>query len=633
MSTIVRPSGTHALTPSHRSTNDPPLKRKKERQTDTWSSLLRQTREAQARNRTQAVQHRELILCGGSPDDQRTFIQSLARPPPPAPPSRNRDTRPQKAKGQLTLSNRFAYGYGHVTLYSPPHQNTGMLGGEAEEAAHLEVHTLPEPDMAYEPTLRRLLKPKQKKSEAEPDDDAGFAGGNETYHERGRRPAVSILLSWKEPWRFLGLLRRWLQLLAAALLPPNSPLDRPLEVLKEHALAFTVIVQYVEAQEGLEREGYKEDTFDYVAQCLRTCMLPLSAALVYTSSLMPPQPPGSALSEIQKVLFTSLNLDLGPLSPAPPKGIAPAKRLDLALKHNVVDRMAIVVPSGWDSAGKIRLLSENFSPESVLEAWDQDLQHAQQQRVDHSKPQPAAQPEPEDEHHTNGGAEEHVSAVPQAESEQEVYATSDAGEEDPELAARPLSPSKQSLSAIAAYEAAILDPNAHKAPKPPRIEVTTKPDQQFLTEMRAHLQALEAEDAKRATASTSTAAGALHSTSRMIGLPTGEQTGALNELVGDVSFNVGGVSYNTVSAEAVIERLKRPPPPSGFSSPAASRNVTPRPPRREDKEASATPARSGSGGSDVPIDQLAEYFASLARKGGEGGGSRQATPSKPPTAR
>jgi dynein light intermediate chain 1, cytosolic len=529
----------------------------------------------------------------------------------------------------VKLSNRYAYGYGYVTLYTPPRQGAGLLGGEAEEAVSLEVHTVPDPEPVYDGTLRRLLQPPKKTNQQNEEDDVGFAAGEGIGEgtEEEVRPAICLLLSWKEPWRFLGLLRRWLQLLARALLPPDSPQEDPVEVLREHRLTLTVIVQHVEAQESLEREGYQEETFEYISQCIRTCILPLSAALVYTSSNPPPQQPGSALSELQKVVFTSLALDLAPLSPSPAKGMTPAKREDLAPKHNFVDRMAIVVPAGWDSAGKIRLSSENFSPESVLEGWQIDLSTPWL-----SSTTTTGNEAPDVVEHADlqakGGAE-------RVEPEAEVYATSDAGSEDPDLAARPLSPSKQSLSAIATYEQAIVDPNAHKAPKPPQIEVTTKPTQQFLAEMRAHLDELKKSDEARGdnTASgVSSTAGSTHG-GRIVGLPSGEQTGALSNL-GDVSFNVGGVSYNTVSAEAAIERLKRPSQPTGLESPVAAspRMTTPRPPKREDREVNmSTPIAAKSSGKskadEIQYDKLEEYFSSLMKKGG-GGGSGASTPSK-----
>ncbi|KAK5719437.1 hypothetical protein LTR15_007961 [Elasticomyces elasticus] len=659
-----------AIAPPRPVRSDVPPKRQKQARPEIWSNLLRRTREAQARNRSHSIQHRELVICGGSPSDQHSFVQSLARPPPPQPPSRNRDAqRQQKVRGEVKLSNRFAYGYGHVTLYTPPEQQggglQGFLGGESEEAVRLDIHTVPEAEEGYERTLRRLLEVRKGKDEGtEGDVDEGFAGGDVKVEE-GRRPAVALLLSWKEPWKFLALLRRWLQLLASSLLPADAAPEDPLDVLKEHKIALTVVVQHVEAQEALEREDYREETFDYISQCLRTCILPLSAALVYTSASPPPQQPGSSLSEIQKVVYTSLSLDLGPLSPAPAKGTIPANRAELAPKHCLVDRMAILIPSNWDSAGKIRLLSETFTPETVLEAWHADLNiplHAP------THP-PAAQNSATSDSETTGEqpTKPGASRPSSRETEQVFASTSDAGEEDPSLTARTLSPTKTRISAITTYESTILDPDAHKTPQPPRIEVTTKPDQLFLADMRGHLLQLEAEDAKAAAklgesgrdrvATTGSAVGGKSG----VGVPGGELTGALGGL-GDVQFNVGGVSYN---AEAAIERLRKgeSPGPGGGAgrdgggasygglASSSPRTTTPRPPRREDREVSAsTPlgggqrevsagggsARGGGGGGkaeDLPVDDLKEYFRSLAKRsgGGDGGGSGSSTPSRGPS--
>ncbi|KAI7635336.1 hypothetical protein KC343_g1901, partial [Hortaea werneckii] len=108
-------AATTTPTPVRSQPRDP--RRKKEPRSDIWTSLLRQTREAQSRNKSQSLHHRELLVCGGSPDDQHTFVSTLSRPPPPAPPSRARDQQRQQQrgpKGQVKLSNRYAYGYGHV---------------------------------------------------------------------------------------------------------------------------------------------------------------------------------------------------------------------------------------------------------------------------------------------------------------------------------------------------------------------------------------------------------------------------------------------------------------------------------------------------------------------------------------
>ncbi|CAK4031055.1 hypothetical protein AC578_3076 [Lecanosticta acicola] len=618
--------------------SQPGPKRKREARTDIWSNLLRQTREAQARSRTQALQHRELIVCGGSPEDQRSFVQSISRPPPTQPPSRNQERKQQqRPKGELRLSNKYAYGYGHVTLYSPPQQSgTGVqvLGTEPEEVAQLEIHTLPEANEEYVPTLRRLLvKPKGEAEDAM--NGEMIDGEKEKEDEDATSPGICIMLSWKEPWKFLDQLRRWMQVLAKALLQPGTPATDPMDVVKDAQLGITVVVQHTESQEDLLRDMYKEEDFDYISQCLRTALLPLHplSALVYTTSSTPPQQPGSPLSEVQKVVYSSIRLNVSALNLKQPRSGDSAKKEELGPKHEFMDRMAIVIPAGWDSAAFIRTLSENFAPEDVLNAWLVDLQPPRA-----PKPQPQPQTEepsstdPKALKQTNGGAE--------------VYESSPVDEAaDDDIAEPPLSPSKMPPSAVIAYESRIQDPQAHKQQKPPQIEVTTKPDQIFLSEMREHLQQLESQDREReAAGGRSGVSNTSLSTVRVVGLPSGEQTGALNEL-GDVSFNVGGVSYDTISAEAAIERLKRPPPTEAQSSLSpTTRTSTPKPPRPlrdtsgEERRPSAdrgTPRESASTSSraasseskDLPIDKLEEYFHSLMKKGG--GSSRDVTPTKP----
>ena len=98
-----------------------------------------------------------------------------------------------------------------MSLYSSPQVGTGgtSFGQEAEEAAKLEAHTVAEPEAAYELVLRRLLAPKTEETlEEQGDEDDDMLGEEETTQE-GRRPAVGILLSWKEPWTFLAKLRAW----------------------------------------------------------------------------------------------------------------------------------------------------------------------------------------------------------------------------------------------------------------------------------------------------------------------------------------------------------------------------------------------------------------------------------------
>lgn len=41
-----------------------------------------------------------------------------------------------------------------------------------------------------------------------------------------------------------------------------------------------------------------------------------------------------------------------------------------------MDRDEILVPSGWDSWGKIKILRERFNPEVISAGWDHDMRGA-----------------------------------------------------------------------------------------------------------------------------------------------------------------------------------------------------------------------------------------------------------------
>lgn len=604
--TALRPAGDALGERSNRS---------KQGRIDIWTTLLKQTQEAQSRNRSNAIAHKELLVCGGSPQDQRDFLSSLTRPPPSQPLRRARhDKSEQKEKGALALSNRYAYGYGHFSLYSAQQTGPGVssLGAESDEIARLQCHCIPKPDITYEKVVRRVLR-----KQSEDEDDGDSSDEKLPTDSPKRNLAVHILLSWKEPWNFLQQLRAWLQLCARALAPDeDADFDNLMQTLIDRGIAITVVVQHVEAQQDLEREGWTEETFDHVCQVLRTILLPLHpwSALIYTPSTLPSQLPGSSLSEVQKVTFSALDLDLVALSPRPSSSGdhsgTSIKKDELLPKHNVVDRMNIVIPHAWDSTGKVRLLSETFSPEEVTLAWANDMNHSVFPQQTQQEPQPE------------------VAETIEAPSrpEEEVF-TAEPSSPVSSISSPPPSPSKAMPSTIRSYEARIVDPNAHKAPKPATITVLTRPEQEFLREMKAELDSHNAKDRER---NVPGAAGT-PVTNRILGIPTGDSTGALDSL-GDVSFNIGGVSYNSTSAEAAIERLKRPHAPGVYdgSSPSlsATRSGTPRQPRRLDSERDVTPGATtpSSNKTDFPADDLEKYFASLAKKAGPD--SRQGTPSR-----
>lgn len=480
-----------------------------------------------------------------------------------------------------------------------------MLGAEAEEVARVDIHTLPDADDEYVGTLRGLLKRKEAAGE-EVDGDGLLEnegdGEGESEVER-RRPGVCILLSWKKPWEFLNQIKRWFQLLAKALLPEGTLATDPLDVIRDAQIAVTIVVQHTETQEDLFRESYKDEDFDWISQCLRTAIMPLHphSAMVYTDSSPPPQQPGSPLTQPQKVIFQALGLDLAALSPKLPRpadttSTSTPKKDELTPEREFINRMAIVIPPAGDSYAFIRILAESFSPEDLLQDWLQDLQPP--------PPPPAAPPAEEDsstkENHAQSGAEVYESSAPDVE---------DLPVETP-----------PQPSAIKTYESRIIDPQSHRRAhmaSTAAIEVTTKPDQKFLAEMRAHLQELEASDAARERPSGVSTTSLSSSNRTGTGLPSGQATGALGEL-GEVSFNVGGVSYDSVSAEMAIERLRRPPPG----------RETPTKPSLRTRGEGGTPSVKEKEGAEVkspevPIEELEKYFASLVAKSG---GSREGTP-------
>jgi dynein light intermediate chain 1 len=60
----------------------------------------------------------------------------------------------------------------------------------------------------------------------------------------------------------------------------------------------------------------------------------------------------------------------------------PSKPYPFRLKAQVIERDTVLVPSGWDSWGKIRILREGFDCDHVSEGWDADMDAV----IDRQKP-------------------------------------------------------------------------------------------------------------------------------------------------------------------------------------------------------------------------------------------------------
>jgi dynein light intermediate chain 1 len=105
--------------------------------------------------------------------------------------------------------------------------------------------------------------------------------------------------------------------------------------------------------EAHERErSWGDDDFDFVMQTMRTILLKHGASLIYTTP--------NVKSELQPLVESLLGIN------------TLLKRH--SIKHNVVDRDRILVPTNWDSWGKIRILREGFDVEQVSKGWATDLE-------------------------------------------------------------------------------------------------------------------------------------------------------------------------------------------------------------------------------------------------------------------
>lgn len=81
----------------------------------------------------------------------------------------------------------------------------------------------------------------------------------------------------------------------------------------------------------------------------------VGAALFYTSTLQPYTFHNLRQYILHRLLTTS------------------TKSYPFKLKAQVVERDAVLVPSGWDSWGKLRVLRDGFDCDAVHQGWDSDM--------------------------------------------------------------------------------------------------------------------------------------------------------------------------------------------------------------------------------------------------------------------
>ncbi|KAK3807260.1 MAG: dynein light intermediate chain-domain-containing protein, partial [Benniella sp.] len=259
-----------------------------------------------------------------------------------------------------------------------------------------------------------------------------IAGSHKSYHALLKYclntktiadTVVLIVLDWSKPWAFVETLERWIKVLDTAIkqiLQEGAVATAAwtkgkavMEELQEKLSRF--LQEYTEPQphgtstfselgstdaqsvllpltEGcltnntgvpiaivctksdniniLEREmDYKEESFDYIQQTLRTICLKYGASLFYTSIHHP-----HTFADLRQYILHRL------LTPSTLNNAQQQQQqqqqpssFPFKLRAQVVERDQVMVPSGWDSIGKIKVLRSGFDCEGVAAGWDDDL--------------------------------------------------------------------------------------------------------------------------------------------------------------------------------------------------------------------------------------------------------------------
>ncbi|KAF2139092.1 uncharacterized protein K452DRAFT_311035 [Aplosporella prunicola CBS 121167] len=536
------------------------------KQKNIWSSML------DGVSSGKRLPEKSLLVLGGTPDTQKEFLESLTM-------DENGRRRPPDRGRKPPVANQFALGYTYQDVLDADHEDI---------LARLSLYLLTDPSPSFTPLIKPLLTPQTLPN-----------------------MLIVILLDWSQPWSWVRQLREWIRVLRSLMVSLD---DECKDVMEENIISWRergrknnldgspgtatdgdvsipvgpgewdeplglplcVVCQNADKIEAHERErGWKEEEFDFVLQYLRTILLKHGASLVYTM----PSAPGA----LQTLVHSSLSI----------QSLLQKKQL----KHNVIDRDRVLVPPNWDSWGKIRVLREGFDAEGVSQAWSVDIQ------------------------------------APPASQEQEEPATNGDfnGENGAVTAIRPPPPPQEEEegTAVAVYEETIRDPARDSLlttgtlpTSHPGIEIESQDNQMFLQSQLEVLDKLRTEDEKAKAASSkeakkmgsgSGAGGGAAYLSHTDTAGTGAGSGVVEEHIGPVQFNMGGIQ---VDADDMLKRLK-------------------------DREASRDAAENGDPGSGVtsPVDdgkteneRLASFFAGLMKRGGgtgSAGGTRPQTRAGP----
>ncbi|KAJ9637583.1 hypothetical protein H2204_004732 [Knufia peltigerae] len=553
---------------------------------------------------------KQLLVLGGTPDQQREFLEQLNPPNLRSRYANNDRRRPPRTTAPL--SNRYALGYTYYDV---------MDADQEDVLARLNVYTLSNPSANFAPLLKPLFTQKTVKD-----------------------TLITILLDWQDPFKWARQLRQWIRLLRSVILSldeqtkiemeevmtawkekrvgPDAPSVQPggtaaattattTEQQKsigaaivppgpgewDEGLGIPLSVVCIQAEkiETLERENsWGEDQFDFLMQWLRCVLLKHGASLVYTATFDP--------NNVRTLIHSSLS-------------IHSLLKREVA-KHNIIDRDKILVPPNWDSWGKIRILKEGFDPEAVGDAWSVEIQDAPEQALDWSTTKQQDTRQPTQNGQTTSSSE------------------------------------PESESAVQVYESTLRNPADSRPAFQPRTthdETVTVPTvQEFLLVQCESLEKLKAEDEKaerksRKGAPAPSGGATVEDADDAI---KGVSNPRMADHIGPYQINVNGIDFD---AEEATRRLRERESERVSAAAAERRGGTPvggtgpggsTPMRRQGSEAgaaeggTATPTLSSATSAyDKQSNRAAaDFFANLIKKDKKGGGgvSAAASPTRMP---
>ena len=454
---------------------------------------------------------KQLILFGGTPDQQREFLEQQLNPPNLRPRYANNDRRRQPRTAPV--SNRYALGYTYHDV----------LDADQEDVlARLNVYMLAHPSASFASLLRPLFTQKTVKD-----------------------TLITILLDWSDPMKWAKQLRQWIRLLRSVIMTldeqtkiemeevmtawkerrvgPDAPSSQPGGNAKDAGtgaaeqkpivppgpgewdeglgIPLSVVCIQAEKIQDLERDhNWGEDQFDFLMQWLRCVLLKHGASLVYTATFDP--------NHVRTLIHSSLS-------------IHSLLKREIA-KHNIIDRDKILVPPNWDSWGKIRILKEGFDPEAVGDAWSVEIQASPEEKFDLSTSNP-----PKDlDNNTNSNE-----------------------------------PIADPSSAVDLYETTLRPSPSTHSPFQPRStedQISVPTVQEFLQSAHETLEKLKAEDEKAERKSRKGAPAPTGSGVSSIVDGSAEETKGISnprmaEHIGPYQINVNGIDFD---AEEATRRLR-----------------------------------------------------------------------------